>query len=863
MKRSESITGWWLRPAEETDRPAGLLAKALWDCRPADPAWIWAGEAMSAQEALLQNGQLPAEILEGKTEAARWVGESDWLYCCDWEAKLGEDAVWLHFKGVDTVADIYLNGELLASCDDMFYPHRVNVTGKLRAHNRLLIYFTAPCRAIEQARATLPAQWRDKIEPYSMLRKSPLDYLDCGRVVYVKIGLFEEVCLETVEGAELETVDVTTELGEWYHWGLVRIQGKLSRPLPGAVLEARLYGPDGSRCGKGEQRVTEDGTVSLALRLEQPQLWWPRNYGAQPLYRLQTELRSQEGALLDSSTKTLGFRRIEQTGDMRFRVNGREIKLWGSNFAPFYGPTHNWERQKERCRVQLVMAFHANMNCIRLWGGGETYGEELYEWADRLGILIWQEFFLWWGYYPETEHWRENYRREAEYHVSRLKHHACVLLWCAGNEVLMCNEESHFPQEKQELSYVIFREDYAAVCKRLDPDRLYLPTSPSGGAYPSDPREGDSHPLYYTFRHAVTDYPVFPSEIAHSSIGPLRSLRRFMDAEEIWPENYVNQLTCHSYNHFAESYAHPDQPMLAAEWKKVPIPPTWWKHCNNYFASECGPLEHFFDAEDGEQLVYRINAAFADYTKNDMEKARRGKPYHAADAARRTQGFLLWKVNDTWPQFYCTLIDYFLETHLPFYQVRRSFSPVLLSFDFQDELYLWGTNDTADTVEGELLLLSFSPSRNRICRQIKVPVRLRPGESKVITDLEELCPMVREEVLFAQLQDSEGCLIARADTLLEIERNLSFQNAGLTLGAEQGTLTVTADRFAYCVELSGEEDGDEFGWYFEDNYFNLLPFETKKVKLYTKHRKGTVSAKARYATETASIDCARLACLDL
>ena len=700
---------------------------------------------------------------------------------------------------------------------------------------------------MRQARESFPEEWRNEIEPLAILRKSPLDLLDFGRVTYLKVGLFEDVCLEQIDRAEFSHISVDTRLGEWYHWAEVCVSVKAEPGTQGLRVHALLTGPDGAPCGETRQAFPSGSgadACALTLRIERPQLWWPRNYGAQPLYSLKLELEDADGCVLDSAKRTIGLRRIEKTGDMRFRVNGKEIKIWGANFAPFYGPTHNWDRQKERCRVQMILAARANMNCIRLWGGGEAYGDDLYEWADELGLLIW--------------HWRELYRSEARYHVTRLRHHPCILLWSAGNEILMCNEESHWPEDRRELSYVIFREDYARVCAELDPERPYLPTAPSGGEYPNDPREGDTHPLFYSFRHAVNEYPVFPSEMAHSSIGPLRSLERFMEKEDIWPEGYVNQLTPHSYNHYEKEDAAPDQPMFACVWKRIPIPSTWWKHCNNYFASECGPLEHFFDAEDAEQLVYRINAAYADYTRNELEKMRRGKPYHAVDSPRRTQGVLLWKINDTWPQFYCTLVDYYLETHLPYYQVRRSYAPVLLSFDFQDAAYLWGVNDTGETVQGTLYLCTFSPARNCVDREITVPVRIRPGESKVLTDLDELCPMVREEVVYARLEDSNGAVISRADSVLDIERNLSFQEAELTLWAEDGLLCIRANRFAFCVELSGDEDGDAFGWHFEDNYFHLLPFETKKIKIYTNHKGGTIYAKAHYASARAEISCEEL-----
>lgn len=841
MKTSQVLDNWKVCLADDSEVLERCLAG-----NSAQEKWYSAETNLSVQEALLKAGELPSEILEGKTEAAEWVGKSNWLYSCTFKCE-NKKHQYLNFKGLDTVATIYLNGNILAECDDMFYPHRYDVSGKLKGENTLHILFVAPEKAMEQVRKTFPMEWRDKIETYTMLRKSPLDYLDCGRVVYVKIGLFEDVCLESFDTAELGDVDVETSLGEWYQKGYVNVKASLNGESCNAKLSIILKDPDGVEVTNGTISFNCGNRTEISLSINAPKLWWPRNYGEHPLYHLSILLLDKNGNQLDFTEKTIGFCRIEKTGDMRFRVNGKEIKLWGGNFAPFYGPTHNWKRQLEQVRFQMDRAVDLNMNCIRLWGGGDAYGDELYEIADQQGILIWQEFFLWWGYYPETPHYRENYRLEAEYHVKRLKHHPCILLWCAGNEILMCNEESHWKQDKMDLSYVIFREDYASVCKRLDPNRIYLPTAPSGGEYPNDPREGDCHPLYYTYHHAVTDFPVFPSEMAHSSIGPLRSLQRFMDEKEIWPDGYINQLTVHAHHHFLKQYQESTQPYFIAKWKRIPLPETWWKHCNNYFASESGPMEQFFDAENAEELVYRINAAFAAYTKLHTERARYGKPWFDIDGNRRTQGYLLWKINDTWPQFYCTLVDYFGEVDIPYYQVKRSFSPLLLSFDFDDHIYLLGVNDTIMNVEGKITIRAFSPGRNRIRAEMSIPVRIKSGESKLLCDLDELCPIATEEVLYASLTNDNGNLLTSTTSLMDIERNLTFPEAILTLSIDQGELVVETDRYAHCVELTGDDHGDSFGWNFSDNFFNLFPFEKKRITIRTDHKEGVIFAKAHYS----------------
>ncbi|MEF9864633.1 MAG: glycoside hydrolase family 2 TIM barrel-domain containing protein, partial [Christensenellaceae bacterium] len=425
--------------------------------------------------------------------------------------------------------------------------------------------------------------------------------------------------------------------------------------------------------------------------------------------------------------------------------------------VPMYGFTHRFNKQ--RCLDIIKRLAISNMNLLRIWGGGVPYDDSFYEQCDKLGIMIYQDFYLSWSYYPDTEAFRINYRKEAEYHVKRLKHHPSILLWSGGNETYMHNEENTY--EKYDFGYACFREDFAWACKTYDPDRFYLESSPCGGDYPSDPSEGDGHPLYYTYRHSVEKYPVFVSESARTSTGPLRSLKQFMSEDEIWPKDYINQVTYPSTLKNREKYFSTDEKFFVPLWKKVPIPETWGKWGASFFAGESAAIEKFYEAHDAESLVYRYNMAYADFMKTYSECVRRGKPYHDLSGNRRSTGYLLWKINDTWPQFYCSLIDYFLEVYIPFYQVKRSFAPVLLSFEVDDHILLWGVNDTDKDICGNVTIKGFSMSYNRTMGEFTVPVFIRAGESKVLTDLDPICPIIREWAIFAQLVDNDNNVISR------------------------------------------------------------------------------------------------------
>ncbi|MDD3334968.1 MAG: hypothetical protein PHI98_05555 [Eubacteriales bacterium] len=840
MKRVDELDEWYLREAQGDETPASLSTCAL----TAQDGWMRAKNGEQVQEVLLREKRIDPEVLLGHTESAQWVSEKDWVYVCDFCCVPAANS-YLRFGGVDTVAEIWLNGEMLAENDDMYVPLLVDTGDRLRERNRLIVRFTSPLRVVRERLAAMPEETRSLMDDISVIRKCTLDFGDFGGVKLTNVGLFEAVTLVSPDLCELGFTDVETTLNDRMNRATISVTPHIQGKTPAdATVLLTLCAPEGGVVAQSSTRPGE----TVALNVTDPALWWPKNYGGQPLYRLRVELYAQ-GRMLDEEVKGIGIRELEKTGDMRFRVNHREIKLWGGNMVPFQGFTHRWD--PERCDETMERIANLNMNLLRIWGGGMQYGDSFYERCDQLGIMVYQDFFLHWAYYPETKEFRDNYVREAEYQVKRLKHHPCILLWSGGNETWMHNEENTYV--KHDLGYAPFKEDFASVCARLDPKRYYLTSSPAGGDYPSDPSQGDGHPLYYTYRHSVEKYPVFVSESARTSTGPLRSLKRFMREEEIWPEGYINHVTYPSTKEQREKYLCATEKFFIPLWKKVPVPDTWKKWSAGFFAGESADVEKFYEAHDAESLVYRYNAAYADFMRTYSEGVRRGKPSWDLTGPRRANGYMLWKINDTWPQFYCSLIDFFLETYIPYYQVRRSFAPVLLSFETEDHLLLWGVNDTDRDVRGTVRVLGFSMAYNRVMAQTEIPVLLRAGESRVVTDLDRLCPVIREWVLFAELVDTEGRQVTRSDGFIERERYLMFPDPCLTLHQDGDDLLLTTDRFAHCVELTGSDDGDEFGWLFDDNYFNLLPFEKKRVRVLGRHRRGQITARAHYGEQATMI----------
>lgn len=191
---------------------------------------------------------------------------------------------------------------------------------------------------------------------------------------------------------------------------------------------------------------------------------------------------------------------------LAFIINGKKVRLWGGSMDPMQGYTHCY--QKERAERIFDMVENANMNTLRIWGEGIPLPDEFYEEADRRGILIWQEFFMGHGAYPDNEEYGMKCVKEAEVLVRRLRHHASLLMWCGGNETIMGAELIG----KYPFGDWIAKSAFPEMLRRLDPERYYHVNSPYGGEWTNDPREGDSHTYECIWEYPYQEYPNFLSE---------------------------------------------------------------------------------------------------------------------------------------------------------------------------------------------------------------------------------------------------------------------------------------------------------------------------------------------------------------
>jgi beta-galactosidase/beta-glucuronidase len=790
-------------------------------------------------DVLIDHRRIETPWLPGAAAACQWVAESDWVYGTRFRAEDPMARSYLRFEGLDTITDVYLNGRKIASHCNMYEPLRVEVSGKLGPVNTLTLHFHSVFEMRDGRRTRVG---RIGPEPSQRVRRSHQNYGNYlgPQPSFSRVGVYAPVYLETLGDIEITEVMTGASLDESLTRGAVTVDvaGHAIRSTDATIRVLVSDAIDGATVAETTQRkpLSEGGfSTRVTLPVDRPKLWWPRGYGDQSLYRVRVQVEDTD-TILDHASRTIGFRRVTMPQRLHFEINGVPVRLWGGDWVTPRWQTAVWDPR--RAEMLLQMAENANFNAFRVWGVIESPPNAFYEMAAERGFLIWQDFTDL-PLAPDVES-RAICRREATATIKRLKHYPSIIAWCGCNESAMWNHEAFNGRLEHRGPWrgLPAAEEVGEICGKLDPERYYQPSSPYYGIDPNDPQEGNTHGYTNMWWVPGYDYLNFASEDTRIAAPQLHSLKRFMEPQHIWPPDY------------SPVYTHGDV---------YPYPKTWLRYTTGSSWKKTGPVELFYDANDPASLVYRLGMAEALYYQDVIERQRRGRDATDATDRRRCGGYLVWKFNDSWPHIYSGKVDYFLEPYHVYYALRHAFAPVMLSFDKGAYIYLWAVNDSPRAVSGRVRIQLFHPDRNEVRKEIVRDAEVAPGKSRVVVRLDEagIGTFRREHILHAALVDDSGRQIADAFSYGDIERRMRFPDAKLDVTVVDGVLKIRSDRFARAVTLTGDADGDCFGWFFEDNYFDLMPGETKAVRILGEHAEGRVSAKAWYSPHVTTVEWSR------
>lgn len=773
----------------------------------------------------------PQAFENGRAEDCGWVGDSDWVYRAEFAPPPGEGPHFLHCRGLDTVCDLFLNGRHIGSSRSMYLPFRAAVTGLLEGVNELLIYFHRHDKMLAHYERSMPEEWRGNVPPEAMLmRMHDYGHRPADRHGFKPIGIFDRVTIETAEHAELSHTDIEVTLNAAHDRAAVAVT------LTGSAYDdarktarVTITDPGGKALADGEIDIAGgagEWEAALTFRIDNPMLWWPQNYGGQPLYRLRAVLMA-DGAAVGEATRPFGIRSLRKTGNMVFECNGVPIRFWGADIAPVWGPSNTFRPDYVFPLIERIELL--GINAVRVWGPSQPYPDEFYDRFDQLGILLWQDFPTGGSQLPDSEEYRALLCEEAARMVRRLKHHPCIYLWCGGNEnIYMCELRG----ESETHGFQILTHDFRDVCAALDPQRYYHASCPYGGRYTNDPLVGDSHGSRALRAYCPGEqYGAFFSENIRVYPPQYKSFYRWL-GDDIWEDGYVDT-----------------KPFGCLK----AMPAAWQRLVGNNGEEKFGPIWDYYAATNVRELIYKYTAAAGQDLYQMYARSRRGSPAHKSHEGQFCRGQVIWKLNDPWPNFYCALVDYYLEPSLPYYAARRAVRPLWIDFEVADHIYLWGVNDTRTAVSGTLELTLYNLEREEIVRTASLPAALHPGTSRILLDLDSYGFLHWFTLLHARLLDERGEAVAVTNQYLTKENMMPFHAARVQMAREGDELVVTTDQFARCVELSAGEDGCAFGWVFEDNYFDLFPFETKRIPIRKRGEGGCIRAQAQYSPHIATL----------
>ena len=770
-----------------------------------DSQWMMVDQMpKQVAEVLLEHGKIPDPRISRNAAKCTWVWEKDWVYATQFDTPPGTGPAILRFLGVDTEASVFLNGTLIGKCNNMYRRYTFDIRpymSKPGEENRLLVFFTGPARSLKRIEAEHePAHG---IQAYKYLRKCSQDFSEYlgPKPNFMKVGIFRDVILDVPGNSWIEDVYVQPELNSDLTTGIVKVITETGGES-GSVhwfFEDR----DGQTIAEGTVPAMND---SLEFEVTGPNLWWPHTHGDPYLYTLRVEMKS-EGVIQDVREQKVGFRRVEQvlldeaSGEARFafKINGQMIFLMGAGWAPLEGMTHRWDQ--ERSDRHIDMAIHANMNVFRMWAGGNIPPSSWYEECDRRGILVWQDFYFGYGVHPYQDiEFRKNVELELKDMIMRLRNHPSIFIWTGGNENIMGWEfgKGYVPAPGRDL----FESMMPDLIRELDPGRPYHPSSPYGGPHSNYPLEGDWHD-YTTLKIVpLSSVPLYASEVCRVSAYSIRSMKRFLSEEELWPDGFTFTV---------------DKP------GKIAWPEMWQYRSAGSAWQKLGHIEDFCDPQSATDLARITGIAHGEYLQERIERQRRGVPDGEPDGKRRCWGNQVWRLNDAWPIIYMSLIDYYLEPKIPYYYTRRAYNPVLVTFErTADRICTWIVNDSPKAVEGTLILKRMN-FYGEVLGELSEEVRINQGESRRILDAAPLRTIVfNKEFLVAEFNGHIQTL------LLNGERFLQLPDADLSVTATNGGIEISTDKYARQVTLENLEGGGDI---FEDNYFDLVPGQTKKVEI--------------------------------
>ncbi len=599
----------------------------------------------------IREGMIPDPYYGTNNDHCLWMEEKDWWYRLDFESPEREagQRVFLDFDGLDTFATVYLNGSEIGRHANMFTSLRLDVTERLAAgQNKLAVCLASPRYSVKISDS--PDVFGNPPERlYARKAQSCYGWDIAPRLV--TCGIWRPVSLVVTDNLELADVAVRT-LDVSGNGARLQFSAEIlnhgDQPID-AVLRVELAGEAfacSCVCEPGRNPVAQEVTLA------DPRLWWPRGHGDQTLYDVDVTLL-RNGEPVDTASRTFGIRTVTLSEETQpsgatsfcFKVNGKPVFLKGMNWTPADAIFAQADTQRYTELVEAAAG--ANINALRVWGGGIYEPDVFYDLCDRHGILVWQDFMFACACYPQDPAFLDEVRAEAEQVVTRLRRHPCLMVWCGDNEDDWLSEAYGVagyrdnPTTKQVLPDVV---------QRLSPEIPYVPSSPFSRR--ADDQNADTEGDVHLWNHAVSHDDAFyfgrrprmVTEMGRMALPDMEVIRSFVPESDRWPIlNDTWRLHCSDPNR-----------VCWGDWRMLDL-----FHC----ITACKRDE----PQSLEDMIRTTQAL-------QVEATRAWIRYYSGDP--ECWGIFLWNLADCWPQISSAYIDYPFRTRPALETVREEYARI-------------------------------------------------------------------------------------------------------------------------------------------------------------------------------------------
>lgn len=777
---------------------------------------------------LLRHKLLPNPFYGTNEKKIQWVENEDWEYKTTFlvtPEQLSRGAAQITFEGLDTYADVFLNGSLLLRSDNMFVAYSVPVKEVLRAgENRLHILFHSPIKQTlsqwESNGFDYPADNDHHDKHLSIFtRKAPYSYGWDWGIRMVTSGIWRPVTLKfydmaTIDDYHVKQLSLTDEKALISNeLEINNVSGK--EEMVEVLASYSLKDGDSGTVKQTVALSPGKNYINLPVTLEKPVRWMPNGWGEPVLYDFSAQVVCG-GKVIAEKHHRIGLRTVRLVNEKDkygesyyFEVNGIPMFAKGANFIPNDAllPAMTTERYQTLFRDIK----EANMNVIRVWGGGTYEDDRFYELADENGILVWQDFMFACTAYPADPTFLKRVSQEAEYNIKRLRNHACLAMWCGNNEILeglkYWGWQSRYTKETYEQLYrdydKLFRELLPAKVKELDSGRFYVHSSPyfANWGRPDSWGTGDSHNwgIWYgkkTFESSDTELGRFISEFGFQSFPEMKTIATFAAPKDYEIESEV--MNAHQKSSIGNNLIH------------------------TYMERD------FIVPEKFEDFVYVGLVLQGQGIRYCLEAHRRNRPY--------CMGTLYWQLNDSWPVVSWSGIDYYGNWKALHYQAKRAFEPLLINAVHEDgNLNIYLISDKLQSLSDLTLTMQLVDFNGKRLDKRKVSVHAPANASEKVFGraLDEWADenQRKECFLLLTLNDKSGHEIARRVHFFVPTKELKLPETAVkyTVKLQDGRCEVTLDsrRLAKDVFVQIPIQGARFS----DNFFDLLPGETKKITI--------------------------------